>query len=104
MEGRWAVAGGQSSARSYREEPTPPFFLSGEHMENEVNAPGNTSTECICPRCRIPHRKKLYWKGTLPARIYCTPCKNIADKTDMCSISIVARGRDIGYHIAKREM
>lgn len=73
-------------------------------MENEVNSPGSILTECICPRCRVFHRKKLYWKGTLPARIYCRPCKDIADKTDMFSISITVRGRDIGYHIAKREM
>ena len=30
---------------------------------------------CKCPCCGREHLKKMYWTGTLPARVYCYNCE-----------------------------
>jgi hypothetical protein len=48
------------------------------------------STSCICPRCMVKHRMKLFWTGELPARKFCNSCNQIAERDytpDSLSIS-----------------
>lgn len=30
---------------------------------------------CICPKCRIKHKKRLFWSGNGIPRIYCKDCR-----------------------------
>jgi len=38
--------------------------------------------ECICPKCRRTHKKKLLWTGRGKPRKYCWDCYEIANTID----------------------
>lgn len=33
---------------------------------------------CICPRCKVKHKKMMFWTGTSTPRFYCHDCKYLA--------------------------
>jgi hypothetical protein len=37
---------------------------------------GNTTVECICPKCGTHHKMKLQWTGRGRPKKFCQPCKS----------------------------
>jgi hypothetical protein len=48
------------------------------------------TVECICPKCGIVHRMKLFWSGRGKPKKYCPPCKGFVstiEPNDFCGIA-----------------
>ena len=74
-------------------------------MEEDKTSP-RAFTDCVCPRCGMEHRMRLYWTGKLPARKYCWICEKVVDDLSrgVNSISLIISGRDVEFHISKKDV
>jgi Zn ribbon nucleic-acid-binding protein len=59
--------------------------------------------KCVCPNCRKNHKLFIYWVGSIPARKFCKKCGKIKDELGIAPITIIISGRDIDYHLSKKE-
>ena len=71
-----------SKRHSLREE--------AECLEDAQNNYTNGMTiECICPKCGIGHKMKLFWSGRGKPKKYCPPCKGFVstiETLELCGI------------------
>ncbi len=74
-------------------------------MEDEEKTSPKKYTDCICPRCEIEHRMRLYWSGKLPAKKFCWWCNKIVNEQGarISSVNLIISGRDIDFHMSKKE-
>lgn len=57
---------------------------------DEDNCSGGLTVECICPKCGVSHRMKLFWSGRGKPKKYCQPCKSFVstiESIDFCGTS-----------------
>ena len=54
--------------------PRKSSYLIAKKKEQESCLSMRQIVECICPLCGLAHKQRLFWTGSIPARVYCEAC------------------------------
>jgi|LGVD01.1.fsa_nt_gb PHP family Zn ribbon phosphoesterase len=49
--------------------------LNAKELEHKRCLSASQSTECKCPKCGHEFKKRINYKGKLPAKVYCERCQ-----------------------------